>query len=426
MSIVRSPFRRVWANEIGISLFDVTTSQAQTRRVNADETQFAVPASASTECFSLGRCGRRGGREARSWPGRKGLSTSPRSDFPRARLIAMDLSQLPWVTVTMAVVLLPALSAAASMVAPSIAYETQAGNDGALTSIGIHAPDAASNGPVMISIHGGGWSGGGKPWLAYKPSSFGLENGRITHEASREQASALNPSLNLARAGQRDRSTKEEDGGLWQTDQPGFHPNLTYPILYTLAFHGVGIALLGSLDKETTGFTGPSSRTFRDAFAKGTRADEDECYWNYAGHPLWGSETYLRARAQGVGPFGSFLFSAAASTAWEFGIESWYQRPSSQDLIITPVIGSLLGEARFQAKRALLEADTGTSRVLAVAVDPFQSLAEVVGRAFGQDWREPAFRKVPTGAGQTAPAFAMTIACAEGCPSFTFQCCIPF
>jgi len=62
-----------------------------------------------------------------------------------------------------------------------------------------------------------------------------------------------------------------------------------------------------------------------------------------------------------------------------------------------------LGEARFQAKRALLEADTGTAKALAVAVDPFQSLVEVVGRAFGQDWREPAFRKVFAGEIKSRP-----------------------
>jgi hypothetical protein len=111
---------------------------------------------------------------------------------------------------------------------------------------------------------------------------------------------------------------------------------------------------------------------------------------------------------------------------WEFGIESCFERPSSEDLIVTPVVGSLLGEARFQAKRALLEADTPTARVLAVLVDPVQSLAEVVGRALGQDWREPAFRKVPIGSGPSVPAFAMTVTCGGGRPSFTLRCRVPF
>lgn len=91
----------------------------------------------------------------------------------------------------------------------------------------------------------------------------------------------------------------------------------------------------------------------------------------------------------------SFLFSTASSALWEFGFESPFQRPSSQDLLITSTTGSLLGEFRFRLKRLLLETDTTTSRTLAVIIDPLQSLTAVVGRAFGQDWSEAAFRQVP-------------------------------
>jgi hypothetical protein len=215
-------------------------------------------------------------------------------------------------------------------------------------------------------------------------------------------------------------------GGSWQTDQAGFAPDLTYPILYTLTLHGGALFFLASLEKNTTGFSSPSVENFEEAFTKGPRADDDEWYWNYLLHPLAGSETYLRARAQGCSRFGSFLFSAAASTIWEFGFESWYERPSTQDLIITPVAGSFLGEARFHAKRALLEADTVSARVLAVAIDPFQSVAELVGSAFGQDWSEPAFRKDPVRVSQGDPIFTTSLATFEGRPGVSFQCYFTF
>jgi hypothetical protein len=214
--------------------------------------------------------------------------------------------------------------------------------------------------------------------------------------------------------------------GQWQTEQPGFDVDLTYPIFYTLTLYGSALWFLASLEKNTTGFSSPSIENFEDAFTKGPRADDDEWYWNYLLHPLAGSESYLRARAQGCSPFDSFLFSAAASTVWEFGFESWYERPSTQDLIVTPVAGAFLGEARFLAKRALLKADTVSARVLAVAIDPFQSVAEWIGDAFGQDWGEPAFRKDPARVSQGDPIFTTSLATVGGRPGVNFHCAFTF
>jgi len=90
----------------------------------------------------------------------------------------------------------------------------------------------------------------------------------------------------------------------------------------------------------------------------------------------------------------SAFFSAGASAVWEFGIESWSQRPSIQDLIVTPVAGMMLGELRFRWKRELLERGDFAGAMLVVLLDPFQTLTEAVGRMFGRDWSEPAYRHV--------------------------------
>ncbi|MCG3146693.1 MAG: hypothetical protein PCFJNLEI_00127 [Verrucomicrobiae bacterium] len=212
----------------------------------------------------------------------------------------------------------------------------------------------------------------------------------------------------------------------WQTDLPSFQPDLSYPILYTLTLQGISIGVLASVDRDTTGFTGPSGGNFQDAWTRGPSPDDDDWYWNYTAHPIAGSEFYLRARAQGYSPLGSFVFSGLASAFWEFGVESWYQRPSSQDLIITPLAGLVLGEARFRAKRALLEADTTLSRAVAVAIDPLQSFTEIIGGIFGRDWREPAFRQVQVHANRSEPLFTMGMGSTGGRPGFAFQCRIPF
>ena len=36
---------------------------------------------------------------------------------------------------------------------------------------------------------------------------------------------------------------------------------------------------------------------------------------------------------------------------WEYGVEAFAERPSIQDLIVTPVCGSILGEGFYLAKR---------------------------------------------------------------------------
>lgn len=71
--------------------------------------------------------------------------------------------------------------------------------------------------------------------------------------------------------------------------------------------------------------------------------DEDNWYLNYLVHPYWGATYYVRGRERGLSKFDSFLFSVFLSTVYEFGVEALFEPPSYQDLIITPLAGSLLG-----------------------------------------------------------------------------------
>jgi hypothetical protein len=73
--------------------------------------------------------------------------------------------------------------------------------------------------------------------------------------------------------------------------------------------------------------------------------DHDSAAINYIGHPYFGSAYYVRARERGFGELDSFVYAALASAMYEFGVEALFERPSFQDLIVTPIGGALLGLA---------------------------------------------------------------------------------
>ncbi len=79
--------------------------------------------------------------------------------------------------------------------------------------------------------------------------------------------------------------------------------------------------------------------------------DRDDLILNYVMHPYFGGVYYNSLRGAGYGWKGSFLYSFFASSLfWEYGVEALAETPSLQDLIITPVVGSAVGELMFKAK----------------------------------------------------------------------------
>jgi hypothetical protein len=86
--------------------------------------------------------------------------------------------------------------------------------------------------------------------------------------------------------------------------------------------------------------------------------DGDSWVFNYLAHPYVGSIYYMQAREAGFKYYESFLYSAfVSSVVWEYGIESFFQTPSKQDLLITPIVGSLLGEFFYQASYTIKKND---------------------------------------------------------------------
>jgi hypothetical protein len=84
--------------------------------------------------------------------------------------------------------------------------------------------------------------------------------------------------------------------------------------------------------------------------------DKDKWWINYIAHPYWGATYYTRARERGFGEFGSTSYSALLSALYEFGIEAFFEPPSYNDLIVTPVGGYLVGKYVFEPVRDMIKA----------------------------------------------------------------------
>jgi hypothetical protein len=100
-------------------------------------------------------------------------------------------------------------------------------------------------------------------------------------------------------------------------------------------------------------------------------SDGDPWVINVVGHGLFGSEVHSRVRQCGGSLIQAIAFTTASSIVWEYAIESFTKRPSAIDLMLTPVLGGLLGEGRFQLQRWLRQQPRGFWRRFGeIVVDP--------------------------------------------------------
>ena len=210
---------------------------------------------------------------------------------------------------------------------------------------------------------------------------YGMEL-RLPHSVLSASGEHVSPgSLRNTYAGFRDQpllhpepgSLSEEESKLPQIGPPPPHHTVkTFAVFTAASLVGIGVYALGP-----SSFTGTNKdgheyekawNKFKNAWTEPPVLDKDPWTVNYLGHPYFGSLFYLSQRNYGESPLYSFLFSTFMSTAFEYFIESWAEHPSIQDLIITPVVGSILGEVIFLATQEMRKDGFTTAEKIVVTV----------------------------------------------------------
>ena len=132
-------------------------------------------------------------------------------------------------------------------------------------------------------------------------------------------------------------------------------------------------------------------KNWRDNVKAGPVVDNDDWAINFIGHPYSGAAYYQIARHSGLGPWGSFGYSVVMSTFfWEYGVEAFAEVPSIQDLIITPVIGSIMGEIFYRTEMRIRANDgkvLGSKKFgsfLMIVMNPMGAISDEINNVFGK------------------------------------------
>jgi hypothetical protein len=194
------------------------------------------------------------------------------------------------------------------------------------------------------------------------------------------------------------------DKKMFTIDVPQPNDSLAYPpkfrdyrrLGYSTSIY-IGIAVVGfgvlwALPESATNWDKQEMREkgilwkWKENVKSGPVWDKDKWVLNWVMHPYCGGLYYMTARSSGFTIVESFGYSAIMSTFfWEYGIESFAEVPSLQDLIITPVLGSVVGEGFFYAKKSIVKHDKKIlqSRALGITalffMDPFNTILDGFG-----------------------------------------------
>jgi hypothetical protein len=146
---------------------------------------------------------------------------------------------------------------------------------------------------------------------------------------------------------------------------------------------GILMAMPKEVTKWEPGFLESAKKNLKRAFTTMPENDEDDWGFNYVGHPIAGSLYYNSIRSQGATIFQSFLFSFAQSAIWEYVIEGMAEQPSLQDLIVTPIFGTLLGEASHVATIKMRHNGFNwLEKITVIFINPFYAVNNGLGKSY--------------------------------------------
>lgn len=162
---------------------------------------------------------------------------------------------------------------------------------------------------------------------------------------------------------------------------------------YFLGYQAATIAILYAAPESVSGWTDEQKDEYSLSIwwdnVTHPAWDEDDYLINYVTHPYWGAAYYVRARERGYSGKEAFWYSVMLSSAYEFGAEALFEQPSIQDLVVTPVFGSLLGRYFMGVRDNIRERDIelGYRRTrdkwIWVLTDPLGSLNRRFDKIFG-------------------------------------------
>ncbi len=178
-------------------------------------------------------------------------------------------------------------------------------------------------------------------------------------------------------------------------EDPRDREGLRRDTFYFMGYQFAAVAILYAMPESVTNWSEEDKSNYSASKwwnnVTSPQMDSDDLYLNWIIHPYWGAAYFVRARERGYSNTQSFWYSVLLSTMFEFGAEALAEEPSYQDLVITPVLGSLVGTWFMHVREGVTTRtytrgyrSTGDKWIW-VLTDPLGSLNRQVDRLFGFD-----------------------------------------
>jgi len=209
----------------------------------------------------------------------------------------------------------------------------------------------------------------------------------------------------------------------WRSEPPDTPdwPGVGRDVGYFLGYQFAAIAVLYVAPESISGWDREQKENYSfDKWRNNVSQpvwDQDRWWINYMLHPYWGGAYYVQARERGLDRTQAFLYSALLSTLFEYGAEALAEPVSAQDLVVTPVVGTLVGEYLLMPLRARILAKPGKltwgDKALLFATNPLGVMSAETDRMLGVNttlqWRPIGMRLPATGMDASAAALPATL-----------------